>query len=93
MVPSLLGFAFLAGLNDGLFRFCSPALSHSTNAGTGFEPVLSCGNDVGGVEPNELDEGVVDKPGTMIGTWFSVLRCIRTPFFYETWLLTISPLI
>ena len=34
----------------------------------GFEPILSCGNDVGGVEPDEIDKGVVGKPGTMIGT-------------------------
>ena len=59
----------------------------------GFEPVLSCGNDVGGVEPDEIDEGVVGKPGTMIGTYFSVLRSIRTPFYDETWFLTIGPLI
>ena len=33
-----------------------------------------------GVELDELEE-VVDKPGTTIGTKFSVLHCIRIPFF------------
>ena len=38
------------------------------------EPVLSCGNDVGGDVPDELDEQeVVDKPGTTIATGFTYL--------------------
>ena len=32
-----------------------------------------------GVEVDELEE-VLDKPGTTIGTKFSVLHCIRIPF-------------
>ena len=39
------------------------SISHSIKAGIGVEPVLSCGNDVGGDVPDELDEQkVVDKP-------------------------------
>ena len=54
---------FFGGLDDGLLRVCSSALSHSTDAGIGVEPVLSCGTDVRGIEPDELDEEeVVDKP-------------------------------
>ena len=35
------------------------------------EPVLSCGNDVGGNVPDELDEQeVVDEAGTTIATGF-----------------------
>ena len=35
----------------------------------GVEPVLSWGDDVGGVVPDEPDEEeVVDNPGTTIGT-------------------------
>ena len=36
--------------------------------------------DVMGGEVDELDEELVDKPGTTIGTKFSVLHCIRIPF-------------
>ena len=32
------------------------------------------------VEEGKLEEELVDKPGTTIGTKFSVLHCIRTPF-------------
>ena len=66
---SLLGFEIFVGLDDGLPRFCSSALSHSISAGIGVEPVLSCGNDVGDVEPDELDEEeVVDGAENTIGT-------------------------
>ena len=33
------------------------------------------------VEEGKLEEELVDKPGTTIGTKFSVLHCIRIPFF------------
>ena len=56
-------FGFVAELNVGLLRVCSSALSHSTDAGRGVEPVLSCGSDVGGAELDELYEEVVDRPG------------------------------
>ena len=32
------------------------------------------------VEEGKLEEELVDKPGTTIGTKFSVLHCIRIPF-------------
>ena len=39
------------------------------------EPVISCGNDVGGDVPDELDkEDVVDKPGTTIATGLTCNR-------------------
>ena len=31
-------------------------------------------------EVDELEEELVEKPGTTIGTKFSVLQCVRTPF-------------
>ena len=68
MVHIFVGFGFFVGLHDGLLRACSSALSHSIDAGVGAEPVLSCGNGVGDVEPDELDEEEVDEPGTTIGT-------------------------
>ena len=32
------------------------------------------------VEEGKLEEELADKPGTTIGTKFSVLHCIRIPF-------------
>ena len=32
------------------------------------------------VEEGRLEEELVDKPGTTIGTKFSVLHCVRIPF-------------
>ena len=40
-----------------------------------------------------MEEELHDKPGTTIGTKFSVLQCNRIPLFYEMWLLTVDPLI
>ena len=34
-----------------------------------------------GGEVGELEEELVDKLGTTIGTKFSVLHCVRIPFF------------
>ena len=45
------------------------------------------------VEEGKLEEELVDKPGTTIGTKFSVLHCIRVPFFNEMWFLTVDPFI
>ena len=42
--------------------------------------IISCLEYVMDVEASKLDEELVDKPGTTIGTKFSVLRCIRIPF-------------
>ena len=45
------------------------------------------------VEESKLEEELVDKPRTTIGTIFSVLHCIRIPFFNEMWFLTVDPLV
>ena len=42
----------------------------------------SCLQGVMDVEEWELEEELADKPGTTIGTKFSVLQCIRIPFFF-----------
>ena len=41
---------------------------------------ISCSEGVVDVEQGKLEEELVDKPGTTIGTKFSVLHCIRIPF-------------
>ena len=41
---------------------------------------ISCLEGVMDVEESKLEEELVDKPGTTIGTKFSVLHCIRIPF-------------
>ena len=70
----------------GLLRTCSSALSHSIDAGIGVEPVLSCGNDVGGVVPDELDkEDVVDKPGTTIANGFPCNRRRKSACWTNSW--------
>ena len=46
-----------------------------------------------GVEESKLEEELVDKPGTTIGTKFSMLHCIRIPLFNEMWFLTVDPLV
>ena len=52
---------------------------------------LSCLEGV--LEVDEDPEDEFDKPGTTIGTKFSVLRCIRIPFFNEMRFSTIDPFI
>ena len=44
------------------------------------EQCLSCLEGVIDVEEGKLEEELDDKPGTTIGTKFSVLHCIRIPF-------------
>ena len=44
------------------------------------EQCLSCLENVLEVDWKEPEEELVDKPGTTIGTRFSVLHCIRIPF-------------
>ena len=44
------------------------------------EQCLSCRESVIDVEEGKLEEELADKPGTTIGTKFSVLHCIRKPF-------------
>ena len=41
---------------------------------------MSCFEGVIDVEEGKLEEELADKPGTTIGTKFSVLHCIRIPF-------------
>ena len=83
---SYVDIAWLVGLRDGSLRACSSALSHSINAGIGVEPVLSCGDDVGGDVPDELDEQkVVDKPGTTIATGFTWNRRRKTACWTNSW--------
>ena len=58
------------------------------------EPVPSCGDDFGGVVPDELDEEeVVDNPWTTIGN--EVFRTALYPkiIFDETWFSTTAPLV
>ena len=54
---------------------------------------ISCLKGVMGVGVGMLEEELSDKPGTTIGTKFSVLHCIRIPFFDEMWFLTVDPLV
>ena len=42
------------------------------------------------LEVHEDPEDELDKPGTAIGTKFSVLHCIRIPFLNEMWFLTVD---
>ena len=44
---------------------------------------ISCLNGVMGVEVSKLEEELADKPGTTIGTKFSVLNCIRIRFLFK----------
>ena len=47
-----------------------------------------------GVEEGKLEEELVDKQGTTIGTKFSVLHCVRIPFLMRCgWFLTSDPLV
>ena len=55
------------------------------------EEWLSCLEGVFEVDEDSEDE--LDKPGTTIGTKFSVLQGIRIPFFNEMWFLTSDPFI
>ena len=55
-------------ISHGYHLSCLSTLSHDTV------------EDVMGGEVDELEEELVDKPGTTIGTKFSVLHCIRIPF-------------
>ena len=45
------------------------------------------------MDVDKLEEDLADKPGTTLGTKFSVLHCIRIPFFDEMWFVTVNPLI
>ena len=71
-------FVFSVSVGSGL-----PVLGFSYSHfvlffGRNVETTESCGNDAGDVCAAELEEPVA-KPGTTIGTRFSVLHCIRLP--------------
>ena len=53
---------------------------------------LSCLEGVMSGEVGKLEEELVDKPGTMIGTKFSELH-YSNPVLNEMWFLTIDPFI
>ena len=55
--------------------------------------INSCLEGVMDVEEGKLEEELVDKPGTTIGTKFSVLHCIRIPFLMRCGFLTVDPLV
>ena len=54
-------------------------LSLRVDGGRNVGITASCGGDAGDAGTAELEEPVV-KPGTTIGTLFSVLHCSRLPF-------------
>ena len=43
------------------------------------------------VEEGKLEEELVDKPGTMIRTKFSVLHCVQMPLLMRCGFLTVDP--
>ena len=45
------------------------------------------------VEEGKLEEELVDKPGTTIGTKFSVLHGYPNTVFIEMWFLTVDALV
>ena len=45
------------------------------------------------VEEGKLEEEFVDKPGTTMGTKFSVLQGVRIPFLMRCGFLTVDPLV
>ena len=45
------------------------------------------------VEEGKLEEELVDKPGTTIGTKFSVLHLYPNTVLNEMWFLTVDPFI
>ena len=54
---------------------------------------ISCLEGVMDVEEGLLEEELFHKPGTTIGTKFSVLHCIRILFWMRCGFLTVDPLI
>ena len=90
---SLLCLRILVGLDDDLSRACSSALSHSIDAGMGVDSVLSCEDDVGGDESDELDEeDVVDKSGDRDRNVVFCITLYVNTVFNETWSSIIGPL-
>ena len=77
MSPFFL-FSISAGSCDGSLRTVLLVLSLVADAGCNEGTTASCNTDARDVGVAELEEPV-GKPGTTIGTQFSVLRCIRLP--------------
>ena len=66
----------------GFLRACLSTFSLDSIAGWWSEWSISWPEGVVGVEIDELEE-IVDKPRTTTGTQFSVLHCIRIPFWWD----------
>ena len=84
-------FLVSGGSCDGRHRTVLLVLSLLVDAECIVGITASCGTEVKDVGVAELEEPV-DKPGTTIGTYCSVLHCIFLPFSYEMWLLTTGPM-
>ena len=54
---------------------------------------ISCLEGVMDVEEGKLEEELFDKPGTAIGTKFSVLALYPNTVIDEMWLFTVDPLV
>ena len=74
--PFLFMFSVSVGSGNRCPRTVLLVLSLRVDSGRTIGITESCGNDAGDVRVVELEEPV-DKPGTTIGTLFSVLHCIR----------------
>ena len=82
MVHIFGGFGDLIGLCNGFLRASLSSLSHSTDAGLGIKPSISCVDDFGGVGADELDAHVVLR-----------IAPYQNPVFNEMWFFTVGPLI
>ena len=65
----------------GSLRTCLSTFSLDTVTGEWSEWSISWPESVMDVEENKLEEELVDEPITTIGTTFSVLHCVRIPFW------------
>ena len=54
---------------------------------------ISCLGGVMDVEEEKLEEELFDKPGTTIGTKFSVFHCIRIPSLMRCGFSTVDPFV
>ena len=75
----LFGFGFLVGLVNRYTVTGSESVPHRSPRSL-IPSSLDTVEGVMVVEEDKLEEQLVDKPGTRIGTKFSVLHCIRIPF-------------
>ena len=71
-------FSVSVGSGDRSLHAWLLVLSLRVDAGRNVDTEESCGSDAGDVSVAELED-LVDKPGTTIGTQFSLLHCIRLP--------------